>query len=113
MMFQLASSDGSTGPRAFAISAGSASVPSPNCDRGPPLVVVAPPGVVAPPVVPVVVVFLPPPHAAATNTSRAKTAVILLSRCMFSSSGRWPELLGGIRLVRCLLSQGVVLVFAR
>jgi hypothetical protein len=79
MMFQLASSDGSTGPRAFSIKAGSASVLSPNSASAP-LAPVAPPLSVAP--VAVVSSSSPPPHAAATSASAAMNAAILM-RCMF------------------------------
>jgi hypothetical protein len=40
MMFQLASSDGSTGPSAFRTRSGSASMLSPNSERAPPATVV-------------------------------------------------------------------------
>src|SRR5215207_4251327 len=85
MMFQLASSDGSTGPRAFSIKAGSASVLSPNSASTPPAPVAVPLSVA-----PVAVVSSSsPPHAAATNASTAMKAAILM-RCMFLLPSRSP-----------------------
>src|SRR5262245_17687354 len=77
MMFQLVSSDGSTGPRAFSTSAGSASVLSPNSARAP-VAPVAAPASVAP--VAVLSSSSPPPQAAATNATTAMHAAILIFR---------------------------------
>ncbi len=90
MMFQLASSDGSTGPRAFSTNAGSASVLSPNSDNVPGAPG-APPVELAGPVVPVAVRSSSSsslPHAAATNASTATMPMILIL-LMFLLLGRW------------------------
>src|ERR671925_774715 len=84
MMFQLASSEGSTGPRAFSISAGSASVLSPNPANGP-----LPALGVPPPIPPSFVSPSSPPQFAATRAISSAMPMIL-SRCMsFSPSFRW------------------------
>src|SRR5690554_5941986 len=102
-MFQLASSDGSTGHRAFSISAGSASRLSPYSSSGlsleagcvvsvDPSVVVVSPAVVVVCWAAVVVVPPSPPHAAMTRASTASHP-ITLNRLIFLlrrdlSSGR-------------------------
>src|SRR3990172_7499624 len=93
MMFQLASSDGSTGPSALVISPSSApSGSSPNSERGPPAAAV----VVVPAVVPgaavvvdaAVVPVSSSPQATATMANTAMTLIVRVS--LFISPPGWP-----------------------